>query len=469
MLWVLVSAAATMSPAALADDASAMAILRAGCAGDVQRLCANVQPGGGRILACLKAHRPALSDQCKQAAQQAQGAGASPIPATPSAPSAVAPTSGVPPASPAPPPAAAASKKAAVTTAATGSYLRMKKVQIIDRDPQAQGQPALELLIPSDWSFQGVVSPGGGKGGCFSDLFALSFEAKSADGSTAFQGAPDYSWQYTDDPTELRTLNDPNRRALGAGGKPCPVAKPSGAEAYFRENIAGNLPSGSAIVSVEPFPELNQIARQQLGLPSGDGGGVRTDAIRARTTGRKDGKPVDSWIALAVATRVYPVGRGSFYDCHAVDFVAFVAPQGKLDGNEKLFYAMLSSIRREPKWVERTSAMVAKLYQAQAQKLAQQDQALAAFQNKVTQTINATTMKAEQGANQSVHGFDQNIRGVQTFRDPSTGNTFELSNQYDHAWLNGSNEYVMSDDPNFNPNVALSGSWNELQTVQPSP
>jgi len=56
---------------------------------------------------------------------------------------------------------------------------------------------------------------------------------------------------------------------------------------------------------------------------------------------------------------------------------------------------------------------------------------------------------------------------VQTYRDPSTGRTFELSNQYGHAWLNGANQYVMSDDPNFNPNSALSGSWNELQPVQP--
>ena len=42
----------------------------------------------------------------------------------------------------------------------------------------------------------------------------------------------------------------------------------------------------------------------------------------------------------------------------------------------------------------------------------------------------------------------------------------ELSNLYDHAWLNGSNEYVMSDDPNFNPNGNLSGSWNQLQAVR---
>jgi len=50
-----------------------------------------------------------------------------------------------------------------------------------------------------------------------------------------------------------------------------------------------------------------------------------------------------------------------------------------------------------------------------------------------------------------------------------TDATFELSNQYDHAWLNGNNEYVMNDDPNFNPNGQLNGNWTSLQPVRPQP
>jgi hypothetical protein len=38
----------------------------------------------------------------------------------------------------------------------------------------------------------------------------------------------------------------------------------------------------------------------------------------------------------------------------------------------------------------------------------------------------------------------------------------------DHAWLNGSNQYVMSDDPNFNPNGNVNGNWT-LQPVRPQP
>lgn len=40
-----------------------MAIARA-CAGDIDRLCAGVPPGEGRIKACMKAHLQELSAPC---------------------------------------------------------------------------------------------------------------------------------------------------------------------------------------------------------------------------------------------------------------------------------------------------------------------------------------------------------------------------------------------------------------------
>src|ERR1700683_4832300 len=78
-----------VAPLAWAQDNSALAVLRAGCTDDAQKFCANVQPGGGRILQCLKDHKDSLSDKCKQAAQQAIGMNSG-SPAPPSAPVATA-------------------------------------------------------------------------------------------------------------------------------------------------------------------------------------------------------------------------------------------------------------------------------------------------------------------------------------------------------------------------------------------
>ena len=107
LVLLLLYCAAWAAPYARADDAAAMAVLRAGCTADVQRLCANVQPGGGRIIACLRQHKDALSDQCKQAAQKAASMSGNAAPNPTSAPRA-------PSAAPAPNPPASAQPQPAM-------------------------------------------------------------------------------------------------------------------------------------------------------------------------------------------------------------------------------------------------------------------------------------------------------------------------------------------------------------------
>lgn len=57
----------TFADVATAQAASGMAATRAACQADLQTLCAGVQPGGGRIMQCLKQNRDKLSAGCKSA------------------------------------------------------------------------------------------------------------------------------------------------------------------------------------------------------------------------------------------------------------------------------------------------------------------------------------------------------------------------------------------------------------------
>jgi hypothetical protein len=481
-LVVVVCAAAT-APWSLAHTQTATQILAAGCANDAKKFCSGVQSGGGRIIACLKQNKDSLSEQCKQAAARASQmtAGGTPDAAAPTAPAAAptrstsagdsadalvsAPTAA---SKPARTDAAMPGKKSA--TAGTGrSYLELRKVQLTGPGPDAAHPtvPAYDLLIPTAWKVDGGVKFGGSPSGCFADIYALGLRATSADGATVFAAGPDSSWQYADDPSVLQSLNDPTKRALGVGGKPCPVAKPMKAEDYIRQNILKMYPSGTTVVSVAPFPELNEIVRKRRGLPPGNGatGATRTEAVRVRLAYQKDGKDVEDWVAVGVVVNIYPAGRGSFYDSHATALVAFSAPKGKLDGNDQLFQVITSSIQPEPAWVKYTGGQLSKLYQAQAQKLATINAIWSDFYRKAAQTVNDETANMMKGSDESAFRADQNIRGVQTFRDPATGQTQELSNLYDHAWQNGANDYIMSNDSSFNPNEHVSGSWSQLQPV----
>lgn len=69
---LLLIAALLAAGNALADDPPAKLDHMNVCRADVQKLCSNVQPGGGRIVACLKQNADSVSDACKQKLQQMQ-------------------------------------------------------------------------------------------------------------------------------------------------------------------------------------------------------------------------------------------------------------------------------------------------------------------------------------------------------------------------------------------------------------
>lgn len=63
--WVGVAMAGAASAQAVSRDQ--MQAVRVACEADVRATCPGVQPGGGRILQCIKANPDKISKPCKDA------------------------------------------------------------------------------------------------------------------------------------------------------------------------------------------------------------------------------------------------------------------------------------------------------------------------------------------------------------------------------------------------------------------
>jgi hypothetical protein len=476
------------APAVLAQSPSpqALADARTACETDVQSLCAGVPAGGGRVIACLKQHQNEISSACKTAIVKAMqgGNGAGPPAATLSPSSAGASASAAAPAKPALPPVPAVPASSATASpikSGGGSgqdrYFVMKQVAMNDASfRQGQGGAAYTLMVPTTWQFKGWVNANVAEYGCFADWFAAAGEGKSADGAIDMQFVPQYTFQYADDPAAQQQMQKQNQLDARVGMKPCPLRAPMHPGDFLRQEFLAKYAKGKTVVSVDSFPELDQIARHRLGLPADNTGaatnGVRTEAARARLAyNDESGKPVEEWVSAAVVVRTVPGGggRGAMYDWHVILVMAFRAPKGKLDDNDKLFKLIASTLHPDPQWQQYSNGVITTLYRKKQEEAAKQSAAIAQLQAYAIATINGVVANQQRGSYNSALGADQLVRQVQTFRDPGTGATFELSNQYDHAWLNGSHEYVMSDDPNFNPNGHVNGNWTSLQPVRPEP
>ena len=67
ILCMVLFAACLLGSSARAQE---MADIRTYCVSDIERLCKGIEPGGGRILKCLKAHKKEMTVGCAQALQK---------------------------------------------------------------------------------------------------------------------------------------------------------------------------------------------------------------------------------------------------------------------------------------------------------------------------------------------------------------------------------------------------------------
>ena len=160
------------------------------------------------------------------------------------------------------------------------------------------------------------------------------------------------------------------------------------------------------------------------------------------------------------------MGQTLSYQCGATLVFGMSAPRGELAGRERFFNMLLSTVQVNPDWERRVAQVIANL-NAQDSKGAMDR---AAINRQAGQAISGMIKQGyeerSKRMDRSFAQFDNYIRGVQDYRDPRSGQVVQLSNQYGHAWSNGSGEYVLSDQAGFNPNSALKGNWTELQPVK---
>ena len=68
----MIAVAAMAAVPASSASAQVPAGISQACTGDYRKLCASVVPGGGRVVACMKARESEVSDACRSALREEQ-------------------------------------------------------------------------------------------------------------------------------------------------------------------------------------------------------------------------------------------------------------------------------------------------------------------------------------------------------------------------------------------------------------
>ena len=361
------------------------------------------------------------------------------------------------------------------------SYLRLKRAEVVDQHGFEKPLPAMSVLIPVDWTFQGEVKLAQ-RIGDPADLVKLVFRTTSPDGHLAIELLPSWNWSWVDDPMMRQAIQNQSAMAAQLGRAPTQMMPPMTARDFLSKVAVPKLRPGAKLLGIEPIPDLDPALQSQvkqaqaLASQAGLQTRLRADEARARIQLAAGKAPAEEWITAVVITHATAMptltpGSGQMrqsatYQSSAESIYALRAPPGELPAHEKLFRTVISTVRVNPAWQARVTQVQASMSASNVQSAQDRSKIIAQSAEAQRRSIQGAYEAHQKAEDKSAERFSDAMRGLQTYRNPVTGEDVKLSNQYGHAWASGNGEYVMSDTPGFKPGDVLQGHWTELQPVK---
>ncbi len=328
-------------------------------------------------------------------------------------------------------------------------------------DAQGIGCEAFRLLIPSDWTFEGGVQwpmnnpsmPG-----------VIGFRVCSPDGHTAFEVLPNLAFFWTNNPMVAMSF------PIGSFYFGNEVRPPVPALQALREVVLsryrGQMPA-LQIIGQESLPGLlGQI--QAAGAATG-GPGPTSDGAKMRIRYRQADVQIEEELygVVEVARTFAPTLMGMVENIFwwADYLLAFRAQAGQLDAQSPILEAIVRSFRMNPQWYNRYAQLSQYLIQNQIQQIhhvGQISQILRQASDFISEVTMANYRQQQETRERIANAASQNIRGVQQYQDPINGGAVELPGGYGYAWTNALNEYILTDDPDLNPNEGTNLNWQQM-------
>jgi hypothetical protein len=365
--------------------------------------------------------------------------------------------------------APAATGQPAATDVSDSTYLRLHWAMVTDTQVSAEPTEAGRLLAPADWTFDGHAQ-WDTTSHCISNLVKVTGLAKSPDGLSAFELFTPFSWQWFDDSTirQIERRSAPTRAPFI-----CPILEIVSPMDFIRRAILPRYRPGAREIGAEPMPKLAASAQSQLQtayavpLRGHQYSSVRADAGRVKIAYEIDGHHVEEWIMATIEVIAFspsiarPKQTGyakSWYIVTASHVYAYRAPAGTFDSELTLFATIVNSIRPNPNWISaRDRALDLMLHRYDEIPGRRRIAVLA--EGKHTDTIPAEGQDVSGAPSHNFDEFAVATHGLASYLDPATHARIDLDAASPHPWTNGTGDYLLSANPNFDPARVSGGPW----------
>lgn len=345
-------------------------------------------------------------------------------------------------------------------------YTVWERVRIKDQNGFAQPVEAYSILLPKGWRTKGQVTWVVNTA-CPADAVQNRLTATSPDDAFRLEVFPQRNWQWYDDPMLLQ--NAMNSARLGNPG--CPLQRPFNAGQYMEQAfVPVDLP-GTTLVSHRPNEEMGRLMMQKAQQNNAvyQSSGVNLQSRPSAEIGRlqwPDGRVGIVLCAVEQTVSVMPnlVNGGSYasYQCRATVKTMLSAPAGRETEAERILSTIVASTRINPDWQNAVQRVYNNIARVEQQETAKRAAIWRQTQNEIGDIQRRTWEDSQASRDRINEGWGQALRGVDSWSEPG-GGKIELSAGYNEAWSKGDGSYILSNDPLFDPNVALKENWKRME------
>lgn len=332
-------------------------------------------------------------------------------------------------------------------------------------DKEGTGTEAFSMLMPSEWKFEGGVkwvldNP--------SMPASAGFRVFNPNGKEEFEVFPNQPFFWTNNQMLLYTFPI-GTKYFGNEVRPVVDAVTALKDIVlprFRKDV-----SGLKISEEKQLPELAKALG--AGTQSQPGVFASADGARIKIEYQKNGVNMEEDIYGVVEQISFPIQTMSGNVTNTIWFVdylfSFKAEKGKLESNTKTFQAIAYSFKLNPQWFSKYNQVIEYLAQMQIKQI----QSIGQLSKIISQTSNEISdmMMDSYNQRQAVNdhiseNFSDYMLGVDKYYDPGSETNVKLPGGYNNAWANSSGEYILSDDPNYNPNTGSNLNWQKISKTK---
>jgi len=345
------------------------------------------------------------------------------------------------------------------TTNGPAGEMKFRHFSYIDRE--GTGLEVFNFLMPVDWKFEGGIN-------WILDNPAMPatipFRVYNTKGKDEFEAFANRCFFWTTS-LQLLAMFPPGTKYFGNTVR-LPVNAQTALKNIILPRERQNYPNFK-IISQSDLPEL--VEALGAGKQAKGFGSSKATGAKIRFTYTKNGVDMEEEIYAVVEKMTFPVQsmNGTFFNTiWFVDYIfSFKAEKGKLELQTKIFQTITSSFRLNPKWYAKYSNVIEYLAQQQITIIKSVGELSRMLSQASDQMRTEQLSQFENRSNvydKVSEKFSDNTLGIDRYYDPYEERVVELPSGNNHAWCNNNGEYILTDNPNYNPNVGSNVNWQEM-------